>query len=295
MRARDLALAAAAAALLLAPREASAYCRATTVSAPTTFVPTTEQPCWTDGLAVYWKNACIGYELNEAASKQVSLDDAEGAMAAAFAQWTNAACTGGKPSLDVRFVGTTAARRSKADHANVIMFDDDEWPHSNPHSTVALTTITYVPETGELVDADMEINSANMKLTVNGPIPSDGYDLASVLTHEAGHMLGLAHSMNPNATMYADYATGSTSMSSLAADDVHGICAIYEPDGTRTTADGGVPEGPCDPNANADTLVGGCACRAAPSRSRGEGPWLLALAAAAALRRRHSKSKRATA
>ena len=101
--------------------------------------------------------------------------------------------------------------------------------------------------------------------------------------------------MNPNATMYADYATGSTSMSSLAADDVHGICAIYEPDGTRTTADGGVPEGPCDPNANADTLVGGCACRAAPSRSRGEGPWLLALAAAAALRRRHSKSKRATA
>ncbi|MGC3958051.1 MAG: matrixin family metalloprotease [Verrucomicrobiota bacterium] len=50
-----------------------------------------------------------------------------------------------------------------------------------------------------------------------------GYDIFSLTTHEAGHSLGLNHSDNPAATMYAfyQYTTG------LHDDDIQGIRSLY--------------------------------------------------------------------
>jgi hypothetical protein len=52
-------------------------------------------------------------------------------------------------------------------------------------------------------------------------------DLESALTHEAGHALGLAHSDDPNATMFSTTLPGETSLRTLEADDEAGICAVY--------------------------------------------------------------------
>ncbi len=68
-------------------------------------------------------------------------------------------------------------------------------------------------------------------------VPNGYYDLASILTHEAGHFLGLAHSAETSAVMYAHYHPGQNV---LTPDDVGGICSIYPPDLTRNTAGGAI-------------------------------------------------------
>ncbi|KAJ9135235.1 hypothetical protein P3X46_032443 [Hevea brasiliensis] len=54
----------------------------------------------------------------------------------------------------------------------------------------------------------------------------DQIDYESVAVHEIGHLLGLAHSQDPNAVMYPTIAPG-TIKRDLAPDDVKGIQALY--------------------------------------------------------------------
>ena len=285
----------ACAAAVLSAADARAFCRTTTQAPDPSFVPSPDTPCWTGGNPLYWKNACVGYSIQENASRQVSFDDAQRIMAAAFSQWTNASCPAAingssKASVDVRFLGPVACHQVQYDqsggNANVIMFDDDQWPHNDSSNTLGLTTVTYNKNTGELYDADMELNTAQVSLTVNGDVPANGFDFQSIVTHESGHFLGLAHSPDANATMFAHYTQGSTSMRNLSADDVQGICSIYAPDGTRSTVDGDLAEGPCDPTPRhgySGTCGGSSGCSAAPVRQTSSSPLGAALAGLVAM------------
>jgi hypothetical protein len=67
---------------------------------------------------------------------------------------------------------------------------------------------------------------------VDGPeqnwTPKTGYyDLQGIATHEYGHSLGLGHSSDPLATMFATPPSNGRTWRSLNADDVAGIQAIY--------------------------------------------------------------------
>jgi hypothetical protein len=238
----------------LAAPPAAAFCRTTSVSVPADYDPVAG--CWSEGNVLWWRNACVGYSLQASASKQVTLAQAEQAIATAFAKWTGTACeshgaTGSRVSIDVRDEGPVECGQVQYNQAqanqHVILFHDDEWPYHDSSNTLALTTVTFDPDTGELYDADMEIN-ATVPLTVSDPVPSDGYDFESIVTHETGHFLGLAHSGDARATMFAHYNPGATAMRNLTSDDVSGICAAYPPDGTRTTSIGSpLPEDACDP------------------------------------------------
>jgi hypothetical protein len=240
----------------LAPLSAHAFCRTTTVPLAPDFQPTASQ-CWNQGLPLYWKNACVGYSLQREASRYVSLQQAEDGIAAAFTRWTSTSCpTSGtgpsRVSVDVRDLGPVDCDvvQYNTDYANqhVILFRDNEWPHNDVNNTLALTTVTFNPDTGEIYDADMEINTYQQKPTLQDPIPPDGYDFASIVTHETGHFLGLAHSGDSHATMFAHYQPGSTAMRSLTNDDIQGICTIYRPDGKRAIAGNQVvAEDACDP------------------------------------------------
>jgi MYXO-CTERM domain-containing protein len=288
-----------AAVILFAARDASAFCRTTTISIDPTFVSTPDQPCWEEGYPLYWKSACVGYSIQSDASKQVSFNDAQTGMETAFAQWTNATCptgtTSSKTTIDVRFLGPVACHQvqynQSGGNANIIMFDDVKWPHNDSNNTLGLTTVTYNINTGELYDADMELNTAQVVLTVNGAVPVDGFDFLSIITHESGHFLGLAHSPDSHATMFAHYTQGQTSMRNLSQDDVQGICAVYPPDGTRSTAEGGLAEGSCDPTPRhgySGTCGGGGGCNVepGPASSGSAGAGLLVLGVIALRRRR---------
>lgn len=285
MRPAEAALAFAA--IFGASSAAHAFCRTTTTPIDPLFESTPDQPCWTDGLPLYWKSACVGYSIQKDASKQVSFDDAVTGMETAFAQWTNATCptsggTSSKASVDVRFLGPvdchTVQYNQSGGNANVIMFDDGVWPHEDSNNTLGLTTVTYNVKTGELYDADMEINTAQVTLTVNGDVPQNGYDFLSIVTHESGHFLGMAHSPDAHATMFAHYTEGATSMRNLSTDDVAGICTIYPPDGTRATGNGPLAEGACNPTPRhgySSTCGGGAGCALTPGPGRAGASWAL--------------------
>jgi hypothetical protein len=127
---------------------------------------------------------------------------------------------------------------------HVIIFRDTGWNYSDSSNTLGLTTVTYDKTNGEIYDADMELNTQDYNLVATSPAPAGAYDLASVITHEAGHFLGLAHSADGSAVMYAHYRTGAASPTS---DDIAGICDIYSTDGTRSTSAGALSADTCDP------------------------------------------------
>jgi hypothetical protein len=257
--ARSLLRVSVALAALTAPfyaREARAFCRTTTVSVPADYDPT--GGCFTQGNVLWWRNACVGYSIQKDASRQVSLVQAEQALATAFAKWTGTACRADKEGqsrvgIDVRDLGPVSCNQVQYNQSqpnqHVIVFRDGAWPYTDANNTLALTTVTFDPDNGELYDADMEINSSpGVALTLSGQVAPGGYDFDSVVTHETGHFLGMAHSPDSRATMFARYIQGSTSMRNLSEDDVSGICAAYPPDGTRTTSLGtAVTEDVCDP------------------------------------------------
>jgi hypothetical protein len=228
------------------------------VSVPADFDPI--DGCWNQGNVLWWRNACVGYSLQQNASKQVTLAQAEQAVATAFTQWTGTACPAddagqSRVSIDVRDEGPVECDQVQYNqdqpNQHVILFHDTDWPYDDSSNTLALTTVTYDPDSGEIYDADMEINSTVSPIVVNvapSDVPDEGYDFLSIVTHETGHFLGMAHSGDERATMFAHYQPGQTSMRNLTEDDVNGICAIYPPDGNRTTSVGApVPEDSCDP------------------------------------------------
>jgi hypothetical protein len=106
---------------------------------------------------------------------------------------------------------------------------------------LALTFINYRTADGEIADADVVVNAASFRWTTAATCVSE-YDLESALTHELGHLLGLAHSAgHPEATMFATGTSCETTKRILAADDKAGLASIYR---GATTAPGGCAAAP---------------------------------------------------
>ena len=110
----------------------------------------------------------------------------------------------------------------------------DCWDHGS--TVVALTTSSYIVSTGELLDADVEMNAASATPTiVDSPPCSPGAistscvanDVQNAVTHEIGHFLGLAHSPDPSSTMYASEPLGETSKRVLDTGSKQFVCDVY--------------------------------------------------------------------
>jgi hypothetical protein len=229
---------------------AQAFCRGLTLAGPD---PSVTGVCFDGGGApgvyeLFWRNLCVGYSLQKDASKQVTLAQATAVAKQAFGAWSAAACPGGLVSIRAVDEGPVACSQveynSNGANQHVIVFHDDGWPHDDPYNSLALTTIFFDATTGEIYDADIEINSADHTIVAEGPATPPAYDLLSMLTHEAGHFLGLAHSTLDTAVMYTFYHPGTMQ---LTSDDIDGICSIDPSDKTRTTSAGSVQASECDP------------------------------------------------
>lgn len=230
LAARLLASCLALAPLLLAA-DASAYCRSTTCPPnPEIGVqgaqcePHEETDC---GTPLRWERDCVGFTVQEDASKEIDLSTARKTLALAFKTWEAADCGAGTIGIHAVDMGTVECDKveyePRAGNANILIFRDKEW-QENGYDKLALTTVNFDKQTGEIWNADIEVNTHDYDFQqgLNG----GENDLQGVLTHEAGHFLGMAHTSDPEATMFSVYHDG---MADLSEDDVIGICAAYPP------------------------------------------------------------------
>ncbi|HSO33838.1 MAG TPA: matrixin family metalloprotease [Labilithrix sp.] len=257
---------------LLAPRVGRAFCRTTTLPIPADHGPA--RGCFTEGLPLFWRGACIGYSVNRAASATVPFAEASRVIDEAFAAW-NVRCGATSTAVGISTQSLGAVTCSEVRYnatepnQNLIVFRDESWPHSEPDSTLGLTTVSFNPDTGEIFDVDMEINASGRNLSTAASAPPAAFDLLSIVTHEAGHFLGLAHASDAKSTMFASYPPGTSALRTLEQDDIAGICEIYPSSTERNVAPGARAAGlavatACDATPRHDFATT-CDGRAAPS------------------------------
>ncbi|MDH5674603.1 MAG: matrixin family metalloprotease [Myxococcales bacterium] len=104
----------------------------------------------------------------------------------------------------------------------------DPWPHEA--DKLALTVTTYGSD-GRIIGADILINGERSFAVLEESPEAAAlpvHDLAAVLAHEFGHVLGLGESEDdPEATMWPTIGTGEWHQRTLSEDDEAGVMAIY--------------------------------------------------------------------
>ena len=184
-----------------------------------------------------WDRRCIAVGLDQAGSLDIGRTRVEMIIDQAFTAWQSLDCGDGASGFDVRRLADPAqcnlAEYNPEDgNINTIAFITDWAERGNDPQAFALTTVWHSTRTGEIFDADMEINELKGPYG-ECPVPDgcrDGQtvDLLNVLTHEFGHFYGLGHSTSDvAATMFPMSAPGDVSRRFLKLDDIQGFCSIY--------------------------------------------------------------------
>jgi hypothetical protein len=192
-------------AVSLAARSAGAYCRTTTCD-PLVEADGCEpvMGCPTRGEPLFWPEACVTYAVQRLGSplRGISAYEVDQSMRAAFIAWLGTECPPvGRPSIGVIALGGASCDevefnppemgRGGAPNANIVMFRDEAWPYPGERFVIARTSITFDPNTGAILDADIEINSFDNDFSTADDVVTT--DLQAVLTHEVGHFFGLDH------------------------------------------------------------------------------------------------------
>lgn len=276
-----------AAACLAAPNLSRAYVRSVA----------TENP----KVCLFWASRQVPFTLDALGSIDAGTSESLAAARLSFHQWETPSCT------DFAFQdrGVSSRRTVGLDYSNRVLWRERDCQGVAPPSdscwtsggcnnqydcwetdprTIALTTVLYNTRTGEIADADIELNGADYVFTaIDGapcgrtpsilPATCVATDVQNTLTHEIGHVIGLNHTSAVGATMFPTAPLGETSKRVLHDDDIAGMCAIYPR---------GKPTATCVPQ---DSSGQGCSSGPGGAAGLAVAP---ALAAALARRRRRA-------
>ena len=213
---------------------ARAWCRMTVSQSPPPagLCPT--------GTPLEWRHPCSTYHIFGAGSATLPLTFVRDTFELSFSQWETIDCTGttmpGMPNLEAHL----SAEPSQCDRSeyvslgpniSTVVFVQDWAARDYDASAYAVTTVWHNTRTGEIYDVDMEVNEDGRTYADCPPLGcADGrVDLQNVITHEAGHYFGIAHTSVPTATMFASSPPGEVMKRILRADDLEAFCTVYPP------------------------------------------------------------------
>ena len=210
--------------------------------------------CAHRGTALAWRSDPVLFYINNFGSG-IDFGDALDAARSAFSTWQDAS----NDHIVFEFGGETNGGSDGNDGRNTIHFPSLGGGASD---TFAQSVLTYDSRTGEIFDVDVELNGDEpFAILPEGQVNAfdPRVDLQSVLTHEAGHVLGLAHEnrFGTSTVMFFSDTSGNTTHRKLTADDRSGVRAIYP-------AAIGLPDGGDDQDDD-DGGGGGGGCRVDPS------------------------------
>jgi hypothetical protein len=170
-----------------------------------------------DGRPVTWPSFPVRAGWVDGWSGSPALAGGPEAVAESVGTWSSV------PGADITLTadaGCAVPLLSPFDGANCVWVVDD-WPHDP--DLLALAS-TWSDTRGDILGFDVEVNGARAWTSRGDP---GGYDLVATLTHEVGHGIGLEHSDDPHATMFATLSPGDARMRSLGTDDLAGARFLY--------------------------------------------------------------------
>jgi len=162
---------------------------------------------------VHWIDSPITIGLDHSwSSRTVAPEGVNAALQAAVEAWNEV------PALPVRFHLVTTP-----DPAVRVRFCRGKWAGDLDDLGKAIFTADI--RSGVVTSALVELNECDRRFLAPEEAEDGAFDLQAVLTHEIGHVLGLAHSDDPNALMFA--RGGTAGIRTPQADDRAGIAVIY--------------------------------------------------------------------
>lgn len=178
----------------------------------------------------------VGYELHMDGSDDLTFDQVQTTVAAAFATWEQVPCA----TIAYHLLGTTNLPVATDGH-NVISFIESGWIYGRE---AAGATALFIIDGMQTADVAMNGENYTWAIGPAGALAASGtFDLQAVLTHELGHFSGLGHTMSAHDTMYYSW-TPWPGQRTPSADDKRGLCSIYPVAGDECAADGtGCPAG----------------------------------------------------
>lgn len=196
------------------------------------------------GVNIRWTDSEIRIGVDPRRQSQyLSNDEVKQALDGARAAWNTA------PEMRLRFIPLTTASRA---HVS-ISFCRDRWKRDT--GLLAHTEFQADGHTGVVTSAVVYINECDYRFVPPDEVAGNRYDLQSVITHELGHVLGLGHSDERTAIMFA--LTGNASHRRPTADDRAGLAILfYAPVTASIVAPvAPIPAPPSAPTRTATTII----------------------------------------
>jgi hypothetical protein len=188
---------------------AHAYCHKSTCDPTVQECQRDEYGCVSSGYGYVWPSLPIPFRISIDGSSQFpDTDELHAVIRRAFHRWEVVECDTGTTSL--RFVEGTDITSTLVNGTDApldfgIYFRDATWEGDS--TALALTRQKPYLNSGRITGASIEVNTAEKTFRLEDGTAGE-FDLEAVLTHEAGHYLGLDHSLEPGAIMQKDYCQG---------------------------------------------------------------------------------------